>query len=301
MKIETISLFADRPEVALTAYLVDAPQKRPAVLICPGGAYLACSDTEAEPVALRWAGLGYHAFVLRYSVYGNPNQIPAKIACASNFPTPVRELGKAMLTIREHAAEWGVDADKIFLNGFSAGANNCALYSVYWHTPLVCGALGADKELLRPVAAVLSYGIYDYSALLAYWQACKASEPLRICSEMSQAMFGTKTPSAAQMAAASPALHVDGHTPPLFLWATCEDGLIPAQQTVLMAQALTRAHRPFEVHIYEHGDHGLSLADQTTAEVNEQRNEDVAGWVALAAKWLQKRFAFALPERRPLF
>ena len=44
-------------------------QKRPVVLICPGGAYAMTSDREAEAIALRFMSMGYHAAVLRYSVY----------------------------------------------------------------------------------------------------------------------------------------------------------------------------------------------------------------------------------------
>ena len=81
----TVQLYEGRPDVSLTTYvLADSPElmngkRRPAVLICPGGAYLNCSDREAEPVALRFAAMGYHAFVLRYSTYfkGEARPIPA--------------------------------------------------------------------------------------------------------------------------------------------------------------------------------------------------------------------------------
>ena len=43
-------------------------QRRPAVVVCPGGGYYMTSDREAEPIALSFAAAGYHAFVLRYSV-----------------------------------------------------------------------------------------------------------------------------------------------------------------------------------------------------------------------------------------
>ena len=75
MKTDLIRLYENREDVTLTCYLWDdSPEllngkKRPAVLICPGGAYLGCSDREGEPVALRFASMGYHAFVLRYSTY----------------------------------------------------------------------------------------------------------------------------------------------------------------------------------------------------------------------------------------
>ena len=40
------------------------------MLICSDGGYLNCSDREAEPVALKFAAMEYHAFVLRYATYG---------------------------------------------------------------------------------------------------------------------------------------------------------------------------------------------------------------------------------------
>ena len=76
MKSEVIYLYKDRTDVTLTTYVLDDSRemlnggKRPAVLICPGGAYLSCSDREGEPVAMAFAAMGYHAFVLRYSTYG---------------------------------------------------------------------------------------------------------------------------------------------------------------------------------------------------------------------------------------
>ena len=74
MKLEQCYLYEDDPKVTLTAYILDdSPEmlmgkKRPAFLICPGGAYMFNSDREAEPAAIRFASMGYHAFVLRYSV-----------------------------------------------------------------------------------------------------------------------------------------------------------------------------------------------------------------------------------------
>ena len=68
-------LWPGREDVSLTTYVLDDSQEmlagkaRPAVIVCPGGAYLSCSDREGEPVALRFNAMGYHAFVLRYSVY----------------------------------------------------------------------------------------------------------------------------------------------------------------------------------------------------------------------------------------
>ena len=135
MITKTIQLYENRPDVTLTTYLLsDSPEllngkKRPAVLVCPGGAYLNCSDREAEPVALRFAAMGYHAFVLRYSTYfeGKPSPFPLPKSMEVNphsvYPGPMRDIGKAFLTIRAHAEEWLVDVERIAICGFSAGGH----------------------------------------------------------------------------------------------------------------------------------------------------------------------------------
>ena len=67
VKSKTILLYEGRGDVSLTTYVLqDSPEllagkRRPAILICPGGGYFNCSDREAEPIALRFAAMGYHA------------------------------------------------------------------------------------------------------------------------------------------------------------------------------------------------------------------------------------------------
>jgi acetyl esterase/lipase len=126
------------------------------VLICPGGAYLFCSDREAEPVALRFAAMGYHAFVLRYSTYfeGKPAPFPLLGALEVNphsvHPAPLRDIGAAFLTLRAHADAWRLDMDKIALCGFSAGAHNCAMYATHWHAPVLSEFFGAPPAAFNP-------------------------------------------------------------------------------------------------------------------------------------------------------
>ena len=52
-------------------------EKRPVILMCPGGGYEMTSDREAEPVAMRFLAMGYHVAILRYSV--SPVRYPAAL------------------------------------------------------------------------------------------------------------------------------------------------------------------------------------------------------------------------------
>ena len=60
------------PEATLDGYILDCDptlgqyQKRPAVIVCPGGGYVYCSKAEGEPVAMGFIARGLHSFVLRY-------------------------------------------------------------------------------------------------------------------------------------------------------------------------------------------------------------------------------------------
>lgn len=312
MLTETMKLYEDRKDVTLTTYVIaekgemHEQGKRPAVLICPGGAYMNCSDREAEPIALKFASMGYHAFVLRYSVYGEGEDCfpdlskPLEPKAHCQFPNPMCEIGKAMLIIREHAEEWAVDMDRVAVCGFSAGAHNTAMYGVYWDKPIITEQLHTTKEMIRPAALILGYTLSDYVYM-------KEAASQNVQDPMAAAMFaasntaflGSADPEDEKLQAVSPARLVTENTPPTFLWATAADELVPVQHSLRMAHALADHQIPFEMHIFEEGPHGLSTAAQASAGAKSQINADAAKWMGLAECWLEKRFALDLPDKLP--
>lgn len=308
MKSEVIKLYENRDDVTLTTYILeDSPEllngkRRPAVIICPGGAYFSCSDREGEPVALKFASMGYHTFVLRYSTYGEGKNefpdlsrpLPVKEHC--QYPNPMRDIGKAMLMLHEHAAGWFVDTDRIAVCGFSAGAHNTAMYAVNWHEDVISGYFGESKEKFRPAAAILGYTLSDYVFMR---EAAKACNPMDMAffAASNTAFLGEAVPSEEMLETVSPAMHVSKNTPPVFLWATAADNLVPVQHSIRMAHALADQKIPFEMHIFEDGPHGLGLATQASAESKSQIYADAAKWSDLAGSWLEKRFALPLPEK----
>lgn len=304
MTTENIRLYENRTDVTLTTYILDDSRemlngrKRPAILICPGGAYVFCSDREAEPVALRFAAMGYHAFVLRYSVYNKGVMVDPRgelfVDEDSKYPNAMCDLAAAMLCIRDHSESWLVDTDRIFLSGYSAGAHNSAMYCTHWNSGLLRERFHRPAEDFRPAGAVLGYGYYDWGLLR---EASAQDDMARMMGEgVDMAYFGTKHPSAEQYEMASPALSVTADTPPIFLWTTCGDRTLPSEQSMIMGCALAKAGVPYELHIFESGDHGLALADQATAGNPEQLNSDVANWVPLAQRWLTRHFPLDVPE-----
>lgn len=308
MKTEVIKLYAGRSDVTLTTYVLDdlpelkSGRKRPAIIICPGGAYMACSDSEGESVALRFAAMGYHAFVLKYSVYfrgegfrGIPEHMEPKLEC--QYPTQMRELGMAMLILHENSELWRLDTEKIAICGFSAGAHNCGMYATNWHKPIIAGYLKAPIEKLRPAAMILSYMLSDYVFLKEISRGNPVAKVLFGASAI--AFLGTESVGEELLYEVSPARNVSENTPPAFIWATTEDELVPVAHSLRMAHALADKAIPFEMHIFENGPHGLSLSTQASALVKMQIDPGVAKWIDLAEAWLMKRFALSVLEMMP--
>ncbi|MDB5143928.1 MAG: alpha/beta hydrolase [Mucilaginibacter sp.] len=87
-----------------------------AVVICPGGGHrLLVFNAEGIEPAKFLSDLGVAVFVLKYRL-GRDTNSPYKVEVHA------REDGcRAMRLVRSRAAEWGIDANKIGMMGFSAG------------------------------------------------------------------------------------------------------------------------------------------------------------------------------------
>lgn len=93
-----------------------SPEPWPLVLVIPGGGYLEVVQREAEPIACAWGARGFHAAVLHYST------------APATFPTALAQEAMAIALIKQHAAQWNVDPDRIFVSGYSAGGHLARQY-----------------------------------------------------------------------------------------------------------------------------------------------------------------------------
>lgn len=84
---------------------------------------------------------------------------------------------------------------------------------------------------------------------------------------------------------------VDANTPPTFITASREDNCVPIKNSIAYAAALEEAGVPFEIHIFEKGYHGYSLADWTVySKAEEEYCAHLQCWFDLCVNWLYKRF-----------
>ena len=285
MKIETIKLWEDREDVELTTFLtmpgpfLKNPLKKPAVIVCPGGAYMVCPrhGHEGDPVAMTFAIDGYQSFVLEYSV---GERAPEGKAL---FPAQIIDLGKAILTIREHAEEWCIDVDKISIIGFSAGAHLCGMYATTWSEPLLAETFGVDSSVFKPLSAMLIYGLLDYTIQEKFRKA----NPLPMLPpNLNEPTFGCIDPDEEQLKKYSPIYHVGKDTPPIFLAAAIDDGMVPAIHSIKMAEKLQYEGLPYELHMFQYGDHGFSLGRNLIEPFRQEKAHACAQWLPLAKTFL---------------
>ena len=122
-------------------------EKRPVILMCPGGGYAMTSDREAEPMAMQFLAMGYHVAILRYSV------APAR------YPTALYQLAESVLWLKRYADRNHIDPDRIILQGCSAGGHLAASYGVAWQEPFLAKAVAARPEQLRVAGLLLCYPV----------------------------------------------------------------------------------------------------------------------------------------------
>jgi acetyl esterase/lipase len=93
-------------------------------------------------------------------------------------------------------------------------------------------------------------------------------------------------------------LHVSPSTPPTFLWHTAIDQLVPSLNALRFATALAEHRVSYELHIFESGVHGLSLADETTDVDGRMINPHTQIWIDLALEWLKRQTQKRSPSTR---
>lgn len=285
MTIETLKLWDDRDDVELTTFLTlpnpafTSQTRKPAVIVCPGGAYQTCPrhSEEGDPVAMAFAIDGYQAFVLEYSV---ETRAPKG---KTQFPAQTLDYGKAIMTIREHADEWNIDVEKISIIGFSAGGHMCGTIATHWNDGLLAETFGVPSQYFKPLCAILIYPIADY---VLQEEFCKSFPTPMLTPEMNATVFGVREPDDKALEDASPARHVTKDCPPVFLAAAQDDGLVSAENSLQMAQALQKAGIPYELHMFQYGDHGFSLGRNLMDAYRTDRSHACAAWLPMAKTFL---------------
>ena len=236
--------------------------KRPALIVVPGGGYGMVSKREAEPIASYFYGKGFQVFILTYMC--EPQ--------GAYYPEQLLELASAVDYVKKNAKDFDVNAEEIFAVGFSAGGQLVANLAVE-HQEV---AEKAGQALCcKPTAVGLCYPVISstHGHMGSYVNLLK------------------RYPEAEQVALKSKLNldeRVNEQTPPAFLWATATDNVVPADNTLRYALAMARNNRPYEVHVYPEGIHGLSACNMEICQDGDVTTKTMARWMDDCAAFFRR-------------
>jgi acetyl esterase/lipase len=193
-----------------------------AMIICPGGGYWNLFwDLEGEEVAAWLNARGIAGVILKYRVPRRPGEetkIPA--------PGPLLDAQRAVSMVRHHAGDWGIDADRIGIVGFSAGGHLVLATATSFHQRRYADIDAIDSVSCRPDFAVMCYS--------GYLKANDADE-------------------------LSARIQITTDTPPVFLTHASDDTESEVAHSIIAYLALHRAGIPAELHTYATGEHDFGV------------------------------------------
>jgi acetyl esterase/lipase len=243
----------DRPE--LSFYGAKSPNGT-AIIICPGGGYSHLSmDKEGAQVAQWLNTLNISAFVLKY-----------RLGPRYHHPAMIDDAQRAIRIVRTRAASLGIRPDRIGIMGFSAGGHLASTAGTHFDSGHATSADPMERAGSRPDFLILGYPVISMNS--EYTHAGSRT-----------ALLGDH-PDPKLLDELSNDQRVTSQTPTTFIFQTNADTTVPAENSVRFYLALRKAGVPAELHIYEHGPHGVGLA---------QSDAILSSWPARLADWLRGR------------
>jgi len=242
-----------------------------AILVIPGGGY--------EHVAIGHEGFqiaswlnqqGMAAFVLDYRV--KPYHDPVEI----------EDGRRAMRLVRSHAAEYGIDPNRLGVWGSSAGGHLASSLGTHCENAASDVTSSAatpgpiDNISCKPDFMVLAYPVISMEGPFAH--------------AGSRMNFLGPNPDPTLAHEYSNQFDVTADTPPTFIFATTNDPTVPVENSLDFYRALVNAHVPAELHLFDYSNHGCGLCGSILP---------LRVWPSLLRTWLIDH-SFLPPNAPPL-
>lgn len=247
----------------LAWYPADPAQNRgAAMIVIPGGGFRFLAAHEG-PAYAEWLALnGISAFVVSYRLASNGYRLPVIL----------QDCLRGIRTVRARAAEFGIDPKRIGIIGASAGG----LITAYAVTHQDDGdSLSTDP--IDTYSSHLALGVLCYPVITL-------ANPRR--KETAEFILGPE-PAPADLWRYSAEKQVTPQTAPCFLFHTFEDEKVDVQQSLIFGGALRDAGVPFEMHIYQQGNHGVALGRKPDGNGHVDPGGSLHPWTAECIRWLR--------------
>jgi len=232
----------------LTLYIAQGTGNGNAVIVLPGGGYEAeAIYYEGYEIAQALAERGTTAAVLKY-------RLPNPETATHPERVPLSDVRQALQLLQSKQSDYGFDATRFGVLGFSAGSHLATVASVH----------RTEEPAQNPDFSILIYGVSRLSPENLKWL-----ETTLYHRELTKAEIAEETLLE----------HVDGSTPPAFLVHAFDDDVCHYTESTLYAEALSRHGVDAELHLFARGGHGFGAG----------RDYDGTGqWLDLAGDWLDR-------------
>ncbi|SFD21642.1 alpha/beta hydrolase [Flavobacterium phragmitis] len=233
VSVPTLSIFIPK----------EAKSNQTAVVICPGGGYTHLAfEKEGTKVAEWLNSLGIAAFVLKY-------RMPTDLTMKNKSVGPLQDGQEAIRYVRQNAAKWNIDPNKIGILGFSAGGHLASTVSTHYDDKVY--------ESLCKVSARPDFSLLIYPVI---------SMENETTHKGSQTNLLGNNPSQELLDSFSNDKRVTAKTPPAFLIHATDDTVVIPENSINYYLALKKNGVTAELHLYEKGGHGFGLGVNDTSK-----------------------------------
>ncbi|MBV9043785.1 MAG: alpha/beta hydrolase [Alphaproteobacteria bacterium] len=281
-------VFAKAGDVELKLDIV-VPEKPNGIgiLFVHGGGWRMGSREMMAPMMQEMAKHGFTGIASQYRLNSPKGGV---------WPAHIHDTKAAIRWTREHAAELGIDPERIVLWGSSAGAHLVLLAAGTPDDPKLEGDIG-PKGFSSKVAAVIA--VHAPTGFHVSTPSGKHTSPL-------SALTGHENGTEDDAKFGAPMSYVSANFPPTLLLHGTVDRVVHHSQSQVMFDALRAARAPVDMHLYSGHRHGFarlpSMRKQVAAEaayfldrmvVNPKRYQDEIDSAAAEQAALQARQAAA--------
>jgi acetyl esterase/lipase len=189
-----------------------------------------------------------------------------------SHPASYDDAARAVRIVRRRASEWGIDPRRVGVVGYSAGGHLASLLSTQPSLRVAPDDDLAGSISARPDLVVLAYPLISF--VDGYFPGAFLGS--------SESFFGRRDLDEPLRRQFSNELHVTREHPPVFVWTTEDDAIVPYTHAKLFAEACGRAGVPVTYKLFPRGPHGLGLALDDPSEVRT--------WTDLLLAWLRTQW-----------
>lgn len=238
---------------SITVYRAEKPNGM-AIIMCPGGGYARLAmNHEGHDMASWFTTQGITYVVLKYRM---PN---------GNYEVPLSDAEQAIRLVRQHAAEWGINPQRVGIMGASAGGHLAAsLASLY------------SSNKTRPDFQILFYPVISMLKGVTHGGS-------------RQNLIG-ENPSQELEQKYSLERQVSPRSPQAFIMLSSDDGAVPPINGIGYFLALRDQKVPASLHVYPTGGHGWGFRDNFTYKRQ---------WTGELEKWLRDGLVFPSTDSNP--